>query len=229
MNKNSIRHFFLEIFQYWLKDKVSTLSAAFAYFTLFSLAPILFICIWIAGLVFGKSIAEQHILHALTAVLGAGGAQQLSQMITSQTRPATSIFTSIIGSSLLIFGAIGFFNQLLDGLNIIWGVQPKSGLGIMGVLKTRFFAFLFIVAMSFFLFFSIILSFVLQIFQSLIPNYLIIHFLHFVFFLGSIFLFFLFVYRFLPDVKMSLRNAWGGSRFRSCPICNCSDGVELVF
>lgn len=209
--KNRYLHFFYSLFANWLNDKVSTLSAAFAYFTIFSLAPLLFIGVTIVGLIFGKSMAEAHTLSSLSSAVGPSSASEIAQMIQSQKTHSTSIIATLVSIAVLLFGAIGFFSQLLDGLNIIFGVQPKPGQGFIGVVRTRFFAFVSILVMTLLLFLSIIISACMGIIQNHIPAVWLFKAIHLGVSLGVITLFFLLLYKYLPDIKLKLSEVWLGA------------------
>lgn len=213
MEKKTHQNFWYKIFQHWSNDKVSTLSAAFAYFSLFSLTPLLVICITIAGIILGKSAAQANILNTLTSVLGVEGGKLLSQMIHNAGQHSTSIIAMIVSFILLLFGAIGFFSQLLDGLNIILNAHLKTHMGLMGMIKSRLFAFIVVLVLSLLLFFWISLSISLAFFQKFIPNFLPLQLLHTMISLGVIFLFFLLLYKYLPDVNLYFKDVWLGAIF----------------
>ncbi|MBS0350944.1 MAG: YihY/virulence factor BrkB family protein [Proteobacteria bacterium] len=206
-------NFFLDIFKYWSKDKIATLAAAFAYFTIFSLVPLLVICIAIAGLVLSKSAAEQQILSSLNSVIGSGGSQLVAQMINSQTHAYNSIIAAVIGMILVIIGAIGFYGQLLDGLNAIWEVQTKSGLGVWGVIRSRLFAFLAIIVMGIVFLLAIISSTLIGKFAHLLHSQLLVKTLHVIVSIGIITFIFILMYKFLPDVEINFGDVWLGALF----------------
>ena len=206
-------NFFIDLFKFWSKDKVSTLSGAFAYFTIFSITPLLVICIAIAGLVLSKSVAEQQIINHLTPMLGSGGSQLVAQMINSQTHAYHSIIAAVIGIILVMIGAIGFYSQLLDGLNTIWEVQTKSNLGIWGVIKTRLLAFLAIIVMGILFLLAIISSTLMGKFAHLLQNQLLVKTIHIIVSIGIITFAFILMYKFLADVKINLVDVWLGAFF----------------
>src|SRR5687767_12202571 len=96
------------------EDKVPRLGAALAYYTIFSLAPLLIIVIAVAGLVFGQGQAQDALLGQLRALLGSEGAEMIQTMIDSTRRPAAGLFATVFGLGTLVLGAIGAFNQLHD-------------------------------------------------------------------------------------------------------------------
>jgi membrane protein len=107
-------HLLKATFSRWSDDRVSSMAAALAYYTIFSLAPFLFICIQIAGLFLGADYARAEVIHQLREVLGKDAAQQILQMVTAIDPYQTNF---LILSIILLFGATGVFIQLQDGLN----------------------------------------------------------------------------------------------------------------
>ena len=136
----------------WMEDQAPTLGAALAYYTVFSLAPLLLISIGIAGLVFGGEAAQGQIFDQLRNLLGDAGGKAMQEMVqNANAKPATGLVATLIGFSTLLFGASGVFVQLQTSLNSIWGVQPKPGRGLIGIVRDRFLSFGFILAIGFLL------------------------------------------------------------------------------
>src|SRR2546428_13557901 len=122
---------FKEAWTEFTKDKAQRLGAALAYYTLFSIAPLLLIAIAIAGLVFGKSQAQAEIVGQLRMLVGDAGAKAIEEMLVSAAKPKTETLAIVIGILILLFGAAGVFGQLKDALNTIWKVEEKKSGGIM--------------------------------------------------------------------------------------------------
>src|SRR4029079_181563 len=116
----------------WSNDKAPQLGAALAFYTIFSLAPLLTIVIAIASLWFSDTASGQ-IFHQLGSVIGGNNAESLQKMLVqSPSEKASGIFTTISACVMLVLGAAGVFTQLQDSLNAVWEVKPKPGQGIMG-------------------------------------------------------------------------------------------------
>ena len=108
-----------------------------------------------------------------------------------------------------MIGAIGFYSQLLDGLNTIWAVQTKSNLGIWGVIKTRLLAFLAIIVMGILFLLAIISSTLMGKFAHLLQNQLLVKTIHIIVSIGIITFAFILMYKFLADVKINwLMSGW---------------------
>src|SRR3954447_15956565 len=126
----------------WLEDKAPRLGAALAYYTIFSLAPLLLIAIAVAGLFLGgRAGAQKQIIDQIRNMIGRQGAEAIEGMIQSASRPEAGYTATGIGIVLLIVGATGLFGQLQDAMNTVWEVQPRPGRGIWGFVKDRFLSF----------------------------------------------------------------------------------------
>jgi membrane protein len=206
MNPRIIIGLLKETFKEWQEDKASRLAAALAYYTAFSLAPLLIIVIAIAALVFGEQAAQGEIVGQIQGLVGKQGAEAIEEMIENSRQPTTGIIATLISFGILLFGATNVFAQLQDALNTIWEVAPKPG--VKGLVKTRFISFTMILGVGFLLLVSLILSAVLAVLGnylgSLVPG---IQFfwstLNFFISFGVITLLFALIYKFLPDVKIT--------------------------
>jgi membrane protein len=104
-----------------------------AYFTVFSLAPLVLVLLAVFGLIFGSSEqAQQKITEQLQYFIDPSGVKVIQDIAANASRPHSGIIATTIGIVLALFGASGVFGQLQDALNTIWGVRPKPGGGIMG-------------------------------------------------------------------------------------------------
>src|SRR5689334_15397969 len=112
-------------FKEWQEDNAARLAASLAYYTVFSIAPLLIIAIAVAGLVLGQEAATGQIVTQMRNLLGEDGAQLINDLIKNASQPTTSIIATIIGVVTLIIGATGVFSELQTSLNEIWDVKPK--------------------------------------------------------------------------------------------------------
>ncbi len=143
----------------WMEDQAPTLGAALAFYTVFSLAPLLVITISIAGLVLGQEAAQGQIFDQLRILIGAASAEAVQDVVqNANAKPATGVLTAIIGFLALLFGASGVFGELQASLNAIWGVEPKPGRGLWGIIQDRILSFGFILVVGFLLLVSLVLT-----------------------------------------------------------------------
>jgi membrane protein len=206
-----------ETFKEWQEDKVTRLAAALAYFTIFSLAPLLIVVIAIAGAVFGHEAATGQLVREIRGLVGTDGARVIEDMIQNAATPGSGgTLATIIGVVTLILGASGVFGQLQDALNTIWGVMPKPGLGIKETIKNRILSFALVLGIGFLLLVSLVLSAGLSAVDEFLNNQfpgggLLLQILNFVISYAVITLMFATMYRFLPDVKIAWRDVWVGA------------------
>ncbi|WP_026734220.1 YihY/virulence factor BrkB family protein [Fischerella sp. PCC 9605] len=220
MNLKAVWGLFQETFSEWQKDKASRLAAALAYYTIFSIAPLLIIVIAIAGAVFGEAAASNAIFNQLQGLIGPEGAKVIQNAIANASRPQAGTIASLISIVVLIFGATGLFTELQDALNTIWEVQPKPGKAMKNMVRQRFLSFAMILAIGFLLLVSLVISTVLaaliNYFQNLLPG---VDFLwQFVnFFLGFAITTVLFglIFKVLPDAKITWKDVLIGAAITS--------------
>jgi membrane protein len=206
-----------QTFSEWMEDQAPTLGAALAYYTVFSLAPLLIISISIAGLVFSKEAAQGQIFDQLRGLLGDESGRAMEVMVqNASAEPATGLVATLLGFVTLLFGASGVFAQLQMSLNMIWGVQPKPGRGILGIIQDRILSFGFILVVGFLLLVSLLLTaaiaFVGHRFGDMVPGMeALVQILNSIFSLAVIALLFAMIFKFLPDAKIAWRDVWIGA------------------
>lgn len=149
-------------FSSWVDDYAQSMGAALAYYTMFSIAPLLLIVISIAGLIFGADAARGEIFGQLRGLMGEQGALAVQSLLESVSKPAQGISATIIGAVLLLVGATTVFGELQDALDRIWRApeRDRSG-GIWGLLRSRVLSFGMILGIGFLLMVSLVLSAVL--------------------------------------------------------------------
>lgn len=201
----------------WQKDKVSLWAAALAYYTSFSLAPLLVIAIAIAGAIFGEEAARGEIVGQIQGLVGKQGAEAIQAMLQNAQSPQSGgLIATVVGVGALLLGASGVFGQLQDALNAIWHVEPKPGRGLKFFLQNRFLSFAMVLVIGFLLLVSLLLSAVLAAFSNffgyLLPSLAILGpILNFAISFFVITLLFALIYKVLPDVKIPWRYLWVGA------------------
>ncbi|HEY5741242.1 MAG TPA: YihY/virulence factor BrkB family protein [Terrimicrobiaceae bacterium] len=201
----------------WMEDQAPTLGAALAYYTVFSLAPLLIIVIAISGLVFGQEAAQGQIFDQLRGLLGEASGKAIEDVVQSaHAEPATGIVATIVGVVTLLFGASGVFGQLQTSLNAIWGVQPKPGRGFLGIIQDRILSFGFILVVGFLLLVSLLLTAAIALvgewFGGMVPGMeALIQVLNSLLSLAVITLLFAMLFKFLPDAKIAWHDVWIGA------------------
>lgn len=205
-----------ESFQEWKEDDALQLGAALAYYTIFSLAPLLLIVIGVAGLAFGREAVQGRIVEQIDHLVGQQGALAIQTMIANVARHDSGVLATVIAGITILFGATGVFAQLQASLNKIWNVEPKPDRGILGFLKTRVASFGMILGIGFLLLVSLVLSAgvaaVNNYFVSLMPAAeVLFQVLSLVVSFAVVTLLFAMIFRFLPDAKVAWRDVWIGA------------------
>lgn len=200
----------------WQEDKASRLAAALAYYTIFSLAPLLIIVIAIAGSIFGEEAARGEIVGQIQGLVGTDGAQVIETAIENADQPFTGSIASLISIAVLLFGASGVFAELQDALNTVWDVQPKPGRAIKGFLRKRVLSFSMVLGIGFLLLVSLVLSAALTALSTYMSHLLpgatfLWQLLNWFISFGVITLLFAMMYKFLPDVKIAWNDVWIGA------------------
>jgi len=195
--------------QEWQRDKVSRLAAALAYYTAFSLAPVLVIAIAIASFLFDQSMVQTRIIEQLRSLLGDNGAELIQEMLTSaQSQESGSFWATVISVGLLILGASGLFIQLQDALNTVWNVVPRPDAGMWRLIRDRLLSFGMVLVIGFLLLVSLLLSAGLSAASSLFGDTLLgwalgWQILNAVVSFGIVALLFGLIYKILPDATIS--------------------------
>src|SRR6184192_4832774 len=159
-----------QTFSEWLEDKAPQLGAALAYYTVFSLAPLILVLLAIVGVIFRDDSAGawDKITQQMSYFLDPSALQVVQNIAQKASQPGKSTIATIIGIALALFGASGVFGQLQDALNTIWGVKAKPGLGIWGFLRNRFLSFVMVAGICFLLLVSLVMEALLKAFSHYI-------------------------------------------------------------
>jgi membrane protein len=200
----------------WYEGDTFTLGAALAYYAAFSIAPLLLLTLEVASLVFGKDAAQGRLVEQFKTTFGPTVAQALASTLAYTYQSGTGVAATIFGVILLLFAATGVFGQLQQALNNIWGVKPRPGRGILGVVKDRLWSFVMVVIVGALLLALMGVSAALSaIGQFIDPAHIprslhVWHALH----LGVSFVFITvlstLIYQVLPDMQLSWRDVWVG-------------------
>jgi membrane protein len=207
-----------QTFSEWVEDKAPQLGAALAYYTVFSLAPLILVLLAVIGVLFRNdpSGAWTRMTEQMSYFLDKSALDVVQQIAQKASQPGKSLSATIIGIALAIFGASGVFAQLQDALNTVWGVKAKPGLGLKGFLRARFLSFTMVAGICFLLLVSLVIEGLLKGFshyvQTQLPGGLALATSIYVTFdIGVVILLFAMIFKYLPDVKVRWRDVWSGS------------------
>jgi membrane protein len=203
--------------QAWNDDYAPSMGAALAYYTTFSLAPLLIIVIAVAGLVFGQDAARGQIVFQLSGLVGEQGAKAVEGLLKSASHPTSSVLASILGLATLFVGATSVFAELQSALDRIWrapALQQSSG--VWALLRSRVLSFGMVVAMGFLLLVSLAVGAALSALgkwgDTYFPASLVaLQALNLVIGFGVTTLLFAMAYRILPRVRIEWGDVWVGA------------------
>jgi len=216
----------------WSHDRAPRLGAALAYYTIFSMVPLLIVIIAIIGLVFGQEAAQSAIMDQISNLIGPQSAAAIKEMIQRADQPSTGIIATIIATVTLLMGAAGFFGQLKDALNTVWGIEPKAGRGIGGFVKDNFLSFATLLGTAFLLLVSLLLSTALAAigkwFGQLLPlPEVVLQTFNLLLSLVVITGLFALIFKVLPDAHIAWRDVWIGAALTSVLFTIGKFAIEL--
>lgn len=202
--------------QAWAEDKASRLAAAVAYYTVFSLTPMVTIALAVAGAVFGEDAARGSLVGQMQKLVGRQSAQAIETAIANIGYSSHSGLASILNIIVLLFAASGVFTELQDALNTIWNVAPKPNSGIRLFIRQRFLAFLMVFGIGLLLLASLMLNTILVAITPLVGSVLPMNLapwqlLNTVGTFAIFTLLFALIYKFLPDTRIAWGDVWVGA------------------
>ena len=205
-----------ETFDDWMEDNALRLSAALAYYSIFSIAPLLVIAISIAGLVLGEDAVRGQLGDQLRGYIGMQAAEAVQSMVKSASKPSDGWLGAAVGFVTLMLGASGVFGQLKDALNTIWEVKATGGGGVWAFLRARLLNFGMVLVIGFLLLTSLLLTTAFAALSGYIehlsglPPFLGM-FMGFIVSFALVTVLFAFIFKVLPDAQIEWRNVWTGA------------------
>ena len=202
----------------WLDDKAPQLGAALAYYTVFSLAPLVLVLLAIVGVIFRDDPAGawSRLTEQMGYFLDKSAIQVVTDIAAEASKPGKSTWATIMGIALALFGATGVFGQLQDALNTIWGVKAKPGGGLMSFIRARFVSFAMLGGVFFLLLVSLTIEALLKGFRHYVQAHLpgglaIAVSVYLIFDFAVVVLLFAMIFKFLPDAEVQWRDVWIGA------------------
>jgi len=205
----------------WLSDNAPRLGAALAFYTLFSLAPVLIVVVSMAGLVFGQKAAHADLARQSQALIGTQGAAAIHSIIQGATnRPALGWLATTIGALTILVGVSGAFNELQDALNLIWKVDISKRSFWTFAIGQRLWSFLLVAATGLLLLIFLIVSAGLSAVEKLLgtlipPSILHLEIITVLVSFCMITIMFALVFKFIPDTKIEWRDVWPAAALTS--------------
>ena len=202
----------------WIEDKAPQLGASIAFYTVFSLAPLILLVMSVFSLTLHKNtVAQDKIKSQVAQFAGSSSADVVGNIVQNNaSQPKKGILATVVGVVIALFGASGVFGALQDSLNTIWAVRAKPGQGIMGYIRARFISFAMVGGVCFLLLVSLAVSSLIEGFSNKINHALpggtvLTTIINLVLNLLIITLLFAMIFKYLPDVKIAWRDVWIGA------------------
>lgn len=204
----------------FIDDDAWSRGASIAYYTLFSLAPVLLVVIAVAGAVFGLEAAQGAIVAQLSGLMGRKTAEALQAMIESASRPREGLWASLVGLAVIMVAATGVFGEVQSALNAIWKAKPRSST-LSRLLRARLVSLGLVLTFGFVLLVSLALSAALQAFAKYLAGVfpaqeLALRVADFVISIGLMWAMFAAMYKVLPDTPVAWRDVAIGSLVATC-------------
>ncbi|MGZ5507470.1 MAG: YihY/virulence factor BrkB family protein [Limisphaerales bacterium] len=204
-----------QTFKCFGEDKAMRLASSLAYYAIFSIGPLLFIMLIIAGAIFGEETVKQTLHQQISSLMGEKAGSTIESMMAAR-KISGSLVTTIIGIVTLVLGATGVFAELQDALNTIWGVKAKPNAGIWAYLRNRFLSMSMVLGLGFLLLISMVLTTVAAAASNMlsgmfhVPQAMVSGLSAVVSFI-VVAIFFALLFKFLPDVKVRWKPVWMGA------------------
>jgi len=215
---NSLGALLKETAHQWSRHKIFQLSAALAYYSIFSLAPVLVIAVAIASKALGPDAVSGQLGKQLSGMMGPTAAEAVQSMVQSAYQPGKTTWATIIGIVTLVLGASTVFAQLKDALNTIWDVPTPEHSGIMDFIRDRVVSFGFVLVVGFLLLTSLLLTALVAGMWEFLSQWVpmsktLLTAAGAVVSMGVSACLFATIYRWLPDVHIDWKHAWKGAIF----------------
>lgn len=217
MNLRQIRGLIGKSVNAWLDDFAPSMGAALAYYTLFSIAPLLIIVIAIAGLVFGQDAARGEIVAQIQSLIGHDGAIAVQGLLKSTSEPAQGFVAIVLSTIMLMIGATTVFAELQSDLDRIWRVPaPARQMGILVLLHTRLLSFGLVLGLGFLLLVSLVIGAAIAAVGKWWDGYFagweaIFHAIDFCISFAISTVLFAMIYKFMPRARIAWQDVWIGA------------------
>lgn len=205
-----------ETYREWRDDRVTRLGAALAYYTIFSIAPLLVIAVALAGAIWGKAAVNEQLAVQLESLVGRQTALAIQDMITGISYSRGGAVATYVSLGALAFGASGVVVAIKDAMNTIWGVMEAPGRGWWPTVRDRLVSLAVVLSVGFLLLVSLVLTAVLELLSDYAVQWLpfsvpVARFIHLAVAACVVTLLFAMIFKLLPDVQIAWRDVWFGA------------------
>jgi membrane protein len=203
----------------FVNDSGMKLSAALAYYTIFSIGPVLVIIISLAGIFYGRDAVQGSVYYQINGLVGNSAALQIQDIIKNIEKSQLSASGALIGVIILLVGATGVFTEIQDSINYIWSIKAKPKRGFVKLLMNRLISFSLIISFGFIMLVSLIINALVDLLQGRLERFFdsvtvyIFQGINYVVLFGIISVLFAIIFRVLPDATIRWRDSFVGAAF----------------
>jgi membrane protein len=204
----------------FVDDNGIKLSASLAYFTIFSIGPLLLVVITVIGFFYKQADITAKIINQLGILIGRSGAEQLKNILDNISKQEHTNLFGIIGMIILVFGATGIFTEIQGSINYIWSIKAKPRRSWLKYLTNRLLSFSLIVGIGFLMLVTLVINLLIDALtnrlQAIIgTNIVIVQSINIVLLFASVMILFTIIYKVLPDAKIYWKDAMVGASVTS--------------
>lgn len=200
----------------YIDDHMPTQASALAFYTIFSLVPLMVILVGLTALLFGESAANGQLANVLGHLMGNEYASTILTILTQASQPVNSTIAIVFGGLTLAFASTTVIAQLKHALNLIWRIRPKEGATLRHFIKSRLVAMAIVLTLALLLIVSMIgdaiLDFIWIPLQERLPGEALLYsWINYIGFIVILLCMILIIYKVLPDIEIRWRDAFVGS------------------
>ena len=216
MRYGKIWHMIHSAVEAWIEDRGPTRGAALAFYTLFSISPILIIATSIAGFFLGYETVRSEVVEQSRILVGEQGAEVVKSILHGKPNPTSNFFAGVVGLAAMLIGSTSVFIELKNALDQIWKAEAKSAGGIWSFIRARLLSFVITLAMTLLIMLSILFSAIVQEIVkfggSFIPEHaFLLETLNFLFLFAMSTVLFATIYKVLPSASIEWKDVWIGA------------------
>jgi membrane protein len=198
----------------WSAHRDARQGAALAYYSVFSIGPVIVIAVAIAGLVFGREAVNGEVAASIKGTLGDTGAKAVQAMLADASRPRQGLVATILGLGTLLFAAVGVVVQLKDALNVVWRVKDQPSGGLWTFLRSYIVSLAAVLALGFLLLTSMIVTALVAAFAHNVSAYVqewVLHLTSSLVSFAVVSVLFAMMFKWLPDAPVDWHDVWLGA------------------
>jgi membrane protein len=203
----------------FIDDNATKLSASLAYYTIFSIGPLLLVIITIMGLFYQRSVIADQLFDQLSTLVGRSGSSQLKSIMDNISQQNNTTLFGILGVVILIFGATGIFTEIQGSINYIWSIKAKPKRSWLKYLTDRLLSFSLIIGIGFLMLVTLLVNVLLDLLTTHLQHFfngtyvVLIAGINLVLLFGVVTFLFAVIYKVLPDAKIFWKDAFVGASF----------------